>query len=67
LNDAHRNNITLYLSGSHRLFGNESDRHGMTYFKAIAAKTGLPYRQLINLYLRDCAIHHRELTLQWTP
>jgi hypothetical protein len=27
LNDAHRNNITLCLSGSHRLFGNESDRH----------------------------------------
>jgi predicted DNA binding CopG/RHH family protein len=43
------------------------DRDSVTYFKSIAARTGLPYQQLINLYLRDCAVHHRELALQWTP
>jgi predicted DNA binding CopG/RHH family protein len=43
------------------------DRDSVTYFKTIAAKTGLPYQQLINLYLRDCAVHNRELSLQWTP
>jgi predicted DNA binding CopG/RHH family protein len=43
------------------------DRDSVTYFKTIAAKTGLPYQQLINLYLRDCAVLHRELALQWTP
>ena len=37
----------------------------VAYFKAMAVKTGLPYHQLINLYLRDCAINHRELSLQW--
>ena len=25
------------------------------YFKAQAAETGIPYQNLINLYLRDCA------------
>ncbi len=41
------------------------DRDTVTYFKSMAIKTGLPYQQLINLYLRDCAIHHRELEMKW--
>lgn len=41
------------------------DRDTVAYFKAMAAKTGLPYQQLINLYLRDCALRQRELTLRW--
>ena len=41
------------------------DRDTVTYFKSMAVKTGLPYQQLINLYLRDCAIHHRELEMNW--
>jgi uncharacterized protein (DUF4415 family) len=43
------------------------DRDTVAYFKAMSAKTGLPYQNLINLYLRDCAVHHRELSLQWQP
>ena len=43
------------------------DRDTVAYFKDLAAKTGLPYQQLINLYLRDCAVSHRELAIQWTP
>jgi len=43
------------------------DRESVAYFKGLAAKTGLPYQQLINLYLRDCAVHHRELAMQWKP
>jgi uncharacterized protein (DUF4415 family) len=42
------------------------DRDTVAYFKAMAAKTGVPYQQLINLYLRDCAVNHRELQLSWT-
>ena len=42
------------------------DRDTVSYFKAMASKTGLPYQQLINLYLRDCAVNHRELQLHWT-
>ena len=43
------------------------DRDTVAYFKELAAKTGLPYQNLINLYLRDCAVHHREPALQWSP
>jgi predicted DNA binding CopG/RHH family protein len=41
------------------------DRDSVAYFKKLAAKTGMPYQQLINLYLRDCAVNRRELALQW--
>ena len=41
------------------------DRETVTYFKSLAAKTGLPYQNLINLYLRDCASRHRELSMHW--
>ena len=41
------------------------DRDTVAYFKAMAAKTGLPYQSLINLYLRDCAIHNRTVSLKW--
>lgn len=31
------------------------------YFKNMAKATGVPYQNLINLYLKDCATSHREL------
>lgn len=37
------------------------DTDTVDYFKALATKTGLPYQQLINLYLRDCASQKRQL------
>ena len=41
------------------------DRETVTYFKSLAVKTGLPYQNLINLYLRDCASQQRELSMHW--
>jgi len=41
------------------------DTDTVAYFKNMATKNGVPYQQLINLYLRDCAHSHKELTLQW--
>ncbi len=35
------------------------------YFKALAKETGVPYQNLINLYLRDCARSGKRLTLKW--
>ena len=35
------------------------------YFKAMAADTGIPYQNLINLYLSDCATEGRRLALGW--
>jgi uncharacterized protein (DUF4415 family) len=44
------------------------DRETVAYFKSMAGQTGLPYQQLINLYLRDCAIRHRHVHVSWeTP
>jgi predicted DNA binding CopG/RHH family protein len=35
------------------------------YFKRISVQVGIPYKSLINLYLRDCAAHNRKLDLRW--
>lgn len=35
----------------------------IAYFKAMGVQLGVPYQQLINLYLRDCIQSHR--TLRW--
>ena len=37
----------------------------ITYFKATAESTGIPYQTLINLYLRDCAAQRRRLSMEW--
>lgn len=36
------------------------------YFKKLAEETGVPYQNLINLYLQDCAYAHKKLKLKWT-
>lgn len=41
------------------------DRDTVEYFRALALKTGLPYQSLINLYLRDCAVRGKELSMRW--
>lgn len=37
------------------------------YFKGMAEDSGVPYQSLINLYLRDCAMNHRKVNIQWQP
>ncbi|MEW6356265.1 MAG: BrnA antitoxin family protein [Planctomycetota bacterium] len=37
----------------------------IAYFKALAKETGVPYQNLINLYLRECAHSGKKLTLKW--
>ncbi len=41
------------------------DGETIKYFKELAIETGLPYQNLINLYLRDCAEQHRKLSMKW--
>ncbi len=41
------------------------DKPTVAYFKALAGELGIPYQNLINLYLRDCAVHHKKLELKW--
>ena len=33
------------------------------YFKQMAEETGIPYQNLVNLYLRQCAHSHKKLTV----
>lgn len=43
------------------------DQPTLEYFRALAGDTGIRYQTLINLYLRDCAVHGRKLSMQWRP
>ncbi len=42
------------------------DEKTIEYFKQVAGATGMPYQSLMNLYLRDCAEHHKKFRFQWT-
>ena len=37
----------------------------VAYFKQMAADVGVPYQSLINLYLRDCVMQHRQIQIAW--
>ncbi len=37
----------------------------INYFKELAAKSGIPYQNLMNSYLTDCAMKHVEPKLKW--
>jgi len=43
------------------------DKATVTYFKQQASDVGMPYQNIINLYLRDCAARRRRLQLNWVP
>jgi len=35
------------------------------YFRNLSEETGVPYQNLINLYLQDCAHSQKKLKLNW--
>jgi uncharacterized protein (DUF4415 family) len=37
----------------------------LEYFKDLAEETGIPYQNLINLYLRDCVVSKKRPSLHW--
>lgn len=41
------------------------DRDSVAYFKAMAEELGMPYQNLINLYIRDCAVNRKKLKIKW--
>ena len=41
------------------------DQDVIEYFKQLSDQNGVPYQNLINLYLKDCAQSHKELKLDW--
>jgi uncharacterized protein (DUF4415 family) len=38
----------------------------LEYFKELAKETGIPYQNLINLYLRDCVVRERRPSFKWS-
>ena len=40
------------------------DREAVTYFKNLAAETGVAYQVLINLYLKECAKMKKKLSFE---
>ena len=41
------------------------DKQTIQYFKDLSDESGVPYQTLINLYLRDCAVTERKLSMKW--
>ncbi len=41
------------------------DENTLEYFKNQSESVGIPYQTLINLYLRDCVVNNRQLTMSW--
>ena len=37
----------------------------VAYFKRMSDLNGIPYQNLINLYLRDCMIQQRKINVSW--
>jgi len=41
------------------------DGDTVDYFKSLSKQSGVPYQNLINLYLRDCAAEKKRLKMAW--
>ncbi len=41
------------------------DEGTIEYFKQLASETGISYQNLINLYLRNCAIEEKKPEVNW--
>jgi len=54
-----------YLNKAKQQLTIRLDKDAVVYFKALAEKNGIPYQNLINLYLRDCAESAKTLTMKW--
>lgn len=54
-----------YIGGLKQRVTIRLDKASVAYFKAMAAELGMPYQNLINLYLRECALSRRKLALRW--
>ena len=42
------------------------DTETIKYFKHLSDDNDIPYQTLINLYLRDCALKHKKLNVEWS-
>jgi uncharacterized protein (DUF4415 family) len=55
-----------YVHGLKRQITIRIDAETIDYFKNISKDNGIPYQTVINLYLRDCALKHKRLSVEWS-
>jgi predicted DNA binding CopG/RHH family protein len=41
------------------------DSNAISYFKSLSEEVGVPYQNLINLYLSDCAARSKKPNFSW--
>ncbi|KIM07714.1 MAG: toxin-antitoxin system, antitoxin component, ribbon-helix-helix domain protein [Sulfurovum sp. FS08-3] len=54
-----------YVTQKKRQISIDIEVETIDYFKALSNKMGIPYQNLINSYLNNCATKKIEPTLQW--
>lgn len=54
-----------YLSKAKKQVTTRLDEDTIAYFKEMSRKNGIPYQNLINLYLRECAQAGRKISIKW--
>ncbi len=54
-----------YAKGIKKAVTIRLDPSVIDYFKSLSPETGIPYQNLINLYLMDCAREGRKLAMAW--
>ncbi len=54
-----------YLSKLKQHVSIRLEENVLNYFQELAEQTGIPYQNLINLYLKDCVRNERKPSLEW--
>ena len=54
-----------YASKTKKQISINIENDTIQYFKKLASKVGIPYQNLINSYLSDCANKNLKLELKW--
>ena len=63
--DFSKSRKNLYAKQLKRQVTMRLDTAAVKYFKEMGAELGVPYQNLINLFLRDCAMHKRRPGIHW--
>jgi len=41
------------------------NKNALNYFKSLSLEMGIPYQNLIDSYLSDCASHKKKIQVKW--
>ena len=41
-------------------------KNSIEYFKDLSKSIGIPYQNLMDMYLSDCAHNHKKLNMKWS-